>query len=364
LILIGRFNAEEAIPLSTTLICGSSIANFIQMCRQRHPIRNKPLIDYDLALMLEPLSLVGTVVGVILNTMFPDWLLLILLIILLLLSLERTLVNGIKLWKQEKSSEYTIIPYEGQEEELSFLRGSIYNSKLARLFESESKTHKLPFVIMIAMLAVLSILGILKGTSIIGTVKCSLEYWIISFASFPFLILMSIIVSIVLVKKHRRKCRYNYQYREGDIQWTPMKCIALSLISFVGGTFSGLLGLGGGIIFGPVMLELGVLPFVASATSSFLILFTSTASIFQYAYLGRMITDYSIWYGIIGFTCSLIGQTFLTRLVKKYKKTSLIVLCIAVVIGLSTIFLIVIGVMNILDGIKSGESFGFTSICS
>jgi len=132
LILIGRFNAEEAIPLSTTLICGSSIANFIQMCRQRHPIRNKPLIDYDLALMLEPLSLVGTVVGVILNTMFPDWLLLILLIILLLLSLERTLVNGIKLWKQEKSSEYTIIPYEGQEEELSFLRGSIYNSKFGK----------------------------------------------------------------------------------------------------------------------------------------------------------------------------------------------------------------------------------------
>jgi len=126
---------------------------------------------------------------------------------------------------------------------------------------------------------------------------------------------------------------------------------------------AGLLGIGGGVLFGPVMLEYGVLPEVAAATSSFMILFTSIASIIQYAILGRVIKDYAIWFGFIGFLSSLVGQALLGRLVKKYQKISLIVLFIAAVIFVSMILLVVLGVLQIIADMKAGKSFGLNSPC-
>jgi hypothetical protein len=76
-----------------------------------------------------------------------------------------------------------------------------------------------------------------------------------------------------------------------------------------------------------------------------------------------VIPDYAIWFIIVGFFCSLLGQSLLTKLVHKYHKHSLIIICIALVIAVSTILLISIGVMNIVNDIKAGESFGFNSPC-
>jgi uncharacterized membrane protein YfcA len=55
------------------------------------------------------------------------------------------------------------------------------------------------------------------------------------------------------------------------MKWTPVTTFFMTLISFFAGILAGLLGIGGGILFGPVMLEYGVLPEVAAATSSFMI---------------------------------------------------------------------------------------------
>jgi hypothetical protein len=51
------------------------------------------LVDYDLALLLQPLALGGTTIGVILNQIFPDWLVLALLLITLLVASYRSLVK-------------------------------------------------------------------------------------------------------------------------------------------------------------------------------------------------------------------------------------------------------------------------------
>jgi hypothetical protein len=57
---------------------------------KRHPFANRPLIDYNLALMLQPLALGGTVLGVLLNFVFPNWLILLLLILVLFFTTYRT----------------------------------------------------------------------------------------------------------------------------------------------------------------------------------------------------------------------------------------------------------------------------------
>jgi len=372
LILLGRFNAEEAIPLSTVLIGAASVANFLQMFFLKHPLRERPLIDYQLAMILQPLSLGGTLVGVILNIMFPNWLLLLLLVLVLFLSLERSVAKGIKLWQDEKRNAMIL--------EMDFRSEGIYqrirdedwrinaqSEELTSILESEKKTRLTPFLWMVLVLSVTTLLAVLKGSnrgvSLIGVKPCSALYWVLSFVSLPFLVVVSIVISYLCIKIHSRKMVSNYTFQQGDIMWTRTNTFAMSVIGFIAGLLAGLLGIGGGVIFSPVMLEFGVLPEVAAATSSFMILFTSLAAIIQFSILGRIITDYAIWFGIIGFLCSLLGQAFLTRLVKKYQKTSFIVFCISAIIAVSTILLITIGVMDIVADIKAGQTFGFNSPC-
>ena len=71
---------RSAIPLSTATVMGGAFANACIRWRQRHPNVDRPLIALDVALMFEPMTLVGTLVGVTLNAMLPGWLLTALLV--------------------------------------------------------------------------------------------------------------------------------------------------------------------------------------------------------------------------------------------------------------------------------------------
>jgi Sulfite exporter TauE/SafE len=64
---------------------------------------------------------------------------------------------------------------------------------------------------------------------------------------------------------------------EGDIEWTPRTTLSYPAACSFAGVIAGMFGVGGGIVKGPLMLHLGVLPEVAAATSATMILFTSCA---------------------------------------------------------------------------------------
>lgn len=50
--------------------------------KMRHPTLDMPIIDYDLALLFQPMLMLGISIGVIFNVVFADWMVTILLIIL------------------------------------------------------------------------------------------------------------------------------------------------------------------------------------------------------------------------------------------------------------------------------------------
>lgn len=52
--------------------------------RLRHPTLDLPIIDYDLALLFQPMLMLGISIGVAFNVIFPDWMVTVLLIILFL----------------------------------------------------------------------------------------------------------------------------------------------------------------------------------------------------------------------------------------------------------------------------------------
>ena len=125
-----------------------------------------------------------------------------------------------------------------------------------------------------------------------------------------------------------------------------------------------MLGIGGGIIVGPLFLELKMDPTVSSYTSAFLAFFTAISSTIQYALWGQLVYDYSglaIIFGIIG---TLIGIFGILSFVKKHSRPSIIVLTLACVLFLSCTSMVYSGVSTIMEDQDKGKDiWAFKAIC-
>jgi uncharacterized membrane protein YfcA len=66
------------------MIMGGSVSTVYYNLKLKHPTLDMPLIDYDLALLMQPMLMLGVSIGVIFNVIFPNWLITGLLIILFL----------------------------------------------------------------------------------------------------------------------------------------------------------------------------------------------------------------------------------------------------------------------------------------
>jgi uncharacterized membrane protein YfcA len=127
---------------------------------------------------------------------------------------------------------------------------------------------------------------------------------------------------------------------------------------------AGLLGIGGGLILGPLLLELGLHPIVSTATSNFLVLFISSSTSIQFILLGMMNLDYGIACTIASTIGSFIGTILIQRLIRMTKRNSYLVFTLAAVLGISTIFIPAHTLMQLVEQINEGRSIGtFNSPC-
>lgn len=104
-------------------------------------------------------------------------------------------------------------------------------------------------------------------------------------------------------------------------------------MSFGAGVAAGMLGIGGGMILGPFMLAMGVNPHVSAATSSFMILSTSTVALLQFTMSGLLDFEYALWTAASAIIGACIGILVIKRVIEHYKRTSPIVLLLAVVLS-------------------------------
>ena len=64
------------------MIMGASSSSVWYNLRVAHPTKDVPIIDHDLALLFQPMLMLGITVGVSLSVVFPYWLITVLIIIL------------------------------------------------------------------------------------------------------------------------------------------------------------------------------------------------------------------------------------------------------------------------------------------
>lgn len=90
LILLLKFNTHEAIPISKLMIFTGSITAFLMGMRNKHPYRNGIPLDLNIAGVLIPMMLFGTMVGVSLNKVLPPLVILISLTVVLIINTYKT----------------------------------------------------------------------------------------------------------------------------------------------------------------------------------------------------------------------------------------------------------------------------------
>jgi len=403
-ILVLRFVPKFAIPLSNITIFGGAITNTVLNIPKRHPDANRPLVDWDLILIMEPLTIGGAIVGSFINKVLPDWVLALSLIVLLGATAQRTLKKGIKMYKKEtaelqaeKESELTTLAKgksqqtdkeaskpllgddegedQAEEEEeggKDAEKGLVEDTKkveevdpeLQAIYDAEKSTPWDKLGLLTGMFVIIIGLNLAKGggafPSPLGLTCGSFGFWFVTFLIFAWVMAVSLYVRQKLLDMYHTKKRLRYKYVPGDMEWDETATIKYPCLCFFAGFFAGMFGVGGGIVKGPLMLEMGVAPLVASATSAVMILYTSFAATTSFVVFGLLTWDYATYLFFVGIICTAIGQIGINYLIKKYKRNSYVVGSIGAIVALSAVMMTLQSVIAFLDGTVSHSG----GICS
>jgi len=106
-------------------------------------------------------------------------------------------------------------------------------------------------------------------------------------------------------------------------------------------------------------------PGVASATATFMILFTSSLTTVQFLVAGLLRLDYALFFAAVGALGTILGQTAVGALVKLSGRQSILALALGVNIAVSACVMGVVGTFEVVSDARSGhwEAFHFQPLC-
>jgi Sulfite exporter TauE/SafE len=233
--------------------------------------------------------------------------------------------------------------------------------ELSELMEKEKKTPTDKVVILSVMVIVVVGLNMLKGgggMSPIGVQCGSSSYWALTALILVWIIAISLWMRSELIEKWKLKRRVNYKFLAGDIEWNEKNTVIYPSLCFFAGFFAGMFGVGGGIVKGPLMLQMGVHPLVASGTTAVMIMFTSVAATTMFIAFGTLTWDYAWFLFVVGLITTTVGQFGVGYLVDKYKRYSYISMSIGAVVLISTVLMGLQSIFSLIEAQEGGGSAG------
>lgn len=228
------------------------------------------------------------------------------------------------------------------------------NAELEALIASEAEIPKDKILLLVICFIGTISFGILRGDTAghgpLGLQCGSFWYMVLLMAPLPWVIVISLYQRSLLIDMHATKTRLDYYTKNavpGDIHWDEEATIRYPIICSGAGMCAGMFGIGGGIVKGPLMLEMGVDPQVSSGTAAFMIFFTAGAATVSFALFGLLQKDYAIFFFTFGLIFTYIGQVVSEHAIKKLGRSSIIVFLIASIIIASTCLMGIEGVHNV-----------------
>jgi len=340
-LLVFALPPKHAIPLGAVSVFGAAVASTLLNVHRRHPLADRPVIDWNLILVMEPLILMGALLGTLLHKVINDKLLVVLLVFLLCTIANATLSKAKRMYDAEtryiqqlreyhallkKKSTYVAPPVHvpaapddlqddplnKDERQRILIVNPDFVSIRSELTEEERVAPRNKIMALLGMFSVLIWLNIMVGGGAYQSpwgIRCGgLAFWVVHVIMAAFLVASAWAAQTYLQARHEIKELVQFNFVHGDIKWDSRGAIKYPSIFCLAGCMAGMFGIGGGMIVVPLLLTLGVHPAVATATSSCMIVMTSFASLTSFAIFGLVMWDYAIVCLTIGFFASLFGQ--------------------------------------------------------
>ncbi|KAE8697294.1 DECREASED DNA METHYLATION 1 family protein [Hibiscus syriacus] len=211
----------------------------------------------------------------------------------------KALIKGVDTWKKETVMKKEAAKLEAEESKLS--DGAVQDYKMLPSGPSAMPhDDDVPLTQNIHWKELSLLIYVWIGFLVVQIIKeylqtCSVMYWIVNSLQIPIAASVTVFEAICLYKGRRVIASKGKEVTNWKIYQILLYCSC----GIIAGLVGGLLGLGGGFILGPLFLELGVPPQVASATSTFSMAFSSSMSVLQYYLLNRFPIPYGSNIGFI-----------------------------------------------------------------
>lgn len=356
LVEIGLFSLREAIPLSkVTIFAGSLTTCAFIIFKRHHTDKGKLLINYPLATVMVPAVLGGTQMGVLSTQILPQLMIAIVFTLLIIVSIFKMWKRLQKERKKEKAlreEEKKQNPLDKPQEVTNSLVPSIQSSTVGQSVTSQQtsmedqirtplkdllleqwKNYLYLFLGLAFLIGSTLVRGGHGQNSLLGWKVCSVQSWLVlSVAQVAFFG-----VSVLAVKINSKEIITYHPSVEKMIAQAskPISPIKLSIASYFSGFLAGNLGIGGGLVLYPLLLGNGFDARTSTAVSNLSVLFSSTSTTFQFVIAGAISFRLAWVLMVFSLVGAILGQLFLTHLVKKYRRPSIIIWTILIVMVIS-----------------------------
>jgi hypothetical protein len=116
--VLGQFSTKESVALSNAVIFFGCIVRYFLNFKRRHPLKQATTIDNSIVMVMLPMVMLGSIIGVQANILLPEIILMVMLASVLLFLVYKTGVKAIKTRRKENEAIHA-----AQEEEKKESKG-------------------------------------------------------------------------------------------------------------------------------------------------------------------------------------------------------------------------------------------------
>jgi uncharacterized membrane protein YfcA len=284
-ILVLRFPVKHAVGLSNVTVFGGAIANTALNASKRHPLVNRPLVDWNLLSMMEPLTMAGALIGAELNKVLPDLAVVLMLVLLLGATAYRTFrkvrcqhvqtfclfcshpmlyqanqMYAAETAEMENAKELsTLLPLTntsatcneyGTNQNSDAVSTEESSFELVHLLEQEAKVPWYRVWQLSALFLTVVTLNLIKGGGshlswLPFQVTCgSTAFITLQIANVVIIVVFAMYVRHTLIEDTVKKLALSYEFAKGDVVWDDTNTWKYSCVCSLAGLVAGLFGIG------------------------------------------------------------------------------------------------------------------------
>jgi len=343
--MFDQLDPHAAVPLSKVVVFIGTLSSVIVNANA-----DKDTVDAEVVLALVPTALAGTLIGVALNRITPSIWIISLLSCTILVTLGLISTRLRAQWKEEAAAAV-----EGEHRASSgeadaaagIVNRSVFGEPKQEQLALKDVKRSLVAVVGLLICVVLagtfmrimtrcedSLIAAPSSTvhaacesgalrMIFGNSHYSMEGGFLR-STYSSVIAVSPMTVTLALSAYTTSSMYSRDVIGTHHKWTKEQLYQFSALGLLVGILAALVGVGGGMLFAPFMLFMGMDSVSTVMTSTFCVLFTSCSTSMQFLLLGRVLLNLVPVYALVNIFASVAGSYMVILLDRSNKPKSTI----------------------------------------